>query len=172
MSDINNPRAAAWGGRRGQARGPRGRNRVRRGDVQAAILALLAEQDMHGYQILQELAERSGGAWRPSSGSIYPTLRQLQDQGLIRSHSSGSRRVFSVTELGRRSVRESGAAEPWRALVEAEGGVVNLRRAAESLLSAIAQVESAGTDRQLERATAVIGEARRSLYLLLAGEDA
>lgn len=174
MSDLNelHQGGPAWAGRRGGSGRGRRRNRVQRGDVQAAVLALLAEQDMHGYQILQELAERSGGAWRPSSGSIYPTLRHLQEQGLIRSRAVGSRRVFGITELGRRGVRESGDAEPWRTAAEAEGGRLALRRAAESLLSALAQVEGTGTDDQLGRATAILGDARRSLYLLLAGEDA
>lgn len=178
MSDFTDPRL---GGRPGRGGGPwfgpgfgrdrRGPNRVRRGDVQAAVLALLAEQDMHGYQIIQELAERSGGAWRPGAGSIYPTLRVLQEQGFIRSRSEGSKRVFSITDYGRRAARESGDAEPWQQYVEAEGARVNLRQATESLLSAISQVESAGTDEQAERATAIVNATRKSIYLMLAGED-
>jgi DNA-binding PadR family transcriptional regulator len=176
MSDFTDPRL---GGRRpGRGGDPwfgrdrRGPNRVRRGDVQAAVLALLAEEDMHGYQIIQELAERSGGAWRPGAGSIYPTLRLLQEQGFIRSRSEGSKRVFSITDYGRRTARESGDAEPWRQYVEAGSGRVDLRQATESLLSALSQVENAGSDDQIERATSIVSAARKSIYLMLAGEDA
>ncbi len=156
----------------GFGRDRRGPHRVRRGDVQAAVLALLSESDMHGYQIIQELAERSGGVWRPGAGSIYPTLRQLQEQGLIRSRTEGSKRVFSITDLGRRSAPGAGEREPWQHWADAEGPRMTLRRATESLLSAIAQVESAGTDRQAERAASIVGAARKSLYLLLAEEEA
>lgn len=157
------------GGFGGFGRGP---NRVRRGDVQAAVLALLAESDMHGYQIIQELAERSGGAWRPGAGSIYPTLRQLEEQGLIRSREEGSKRVFSITDPGRRSVSAAGQREPWQQWADADGPRAQLRRATESLLSAIAQVDAAGTDTQTGRAAEILGAARKSLYLLLAEEEA
>ncbi|MCA0294631.1 MAG: PadR family transcriptional regulator [Actinobacteria bacterium] len=155
----------------GFSRERRGSNRVRRGDVQTAVLALLAEADMHGYQIIQELAERSGGVWRPGAGSIYPTLRQLQEQGLIRSREEGSKRVFSITDLGRRSAPSGAEREPWQQWADADGSRVQLRRATESLLSAIAQVDAAGTDAQAVRAVEILGAARKSLYLLLAEEE-
>ncbi len=174
MTDF--PPPFGRGGRGGFAGGfgpeRRGPNRVRRGDVQAAVLALLAESDMHGYQIIQELAERSGGVWRPGAGSIYPTLRGLQEQGLINSQSMGSKRVFSVTERGRRLAQASGTSEPWLQYVDAEGARVKLRHATQSLLSAIAQVESAGTDSQAEQATGIVTAARKSLYLMLAEGEA
>ncbi len=150
----------------------RGPNRVRRGDVQAAVLALLAEADMHGYQMIQELAERSGGVWRPGAGSIYPTLRQLQDQGLIRSRSEGSRRVFSITDYGRRTSAESGDTEPWKVYAEHQGASVKLREASQSLLDALTLLDQTGNDADRERATAIVAETRRAVYLVLAGEDA
>jgi DNA-binding PadR family transcriptional regulator len=179
MSDFTDPRLVrgmdprrggrpGWGG----GFGGRGQARVRRGDVQAAVLALLAEEDMHGYQIIQELADRSGGLWRPGAGSIYPTLRQLQEQGLIRSRNEGSKRVFSITDYGRRAVADSGESEPWKQFAEAEGARVRLRQATEGLLSALAQVEAAGSDPQAEQATAIVSAARKSIYLMLAEEDA
>lgn len=181
MNDVTDPRfSRGMDPRRGGRPGPgwgggfggRGQARVRRGDVQAAVLALLAEQDMHGYQIIQELADRSGGLWRPGAGSIYPTLRQLQEQGLIRSRNEGSKRVFSITDYGRRAVADSGESEPWKQFTEAEGARVKLRQATEGLLSALSQVEAAGSDAQAEQATAIVSAARKSIYLMLAEEDA
>ena len=167
MRDLPDPR---HGGRGGWSH--RGPNRVRRGDVQAAVLALLAGADMHGYQIIQELAERSGGVWRPGAGSIYPTLRMLQEQGLIRSRNEGSRRVFSITDYGRRTVADSGDTEPWKVYAAAEGTSVKLREATQSLFGALAQVEETGDDALREKATAIVAGARRAVYLMLAGEDA
>lgn len=81
------------GGPFGGGRGGRGggRGRARRGDVRASILALLKDRPMHGYEMIQEIGERSGGAWKPSPGSVYPTLQLLEDEGLITSASEGAR---------------------------------------------------------------------------------
>ena len=78
------------GGRRGRHGG--GRPRVRRGDVRSAILDVLAGADepVNGYQVIQQIAERSDGAWRPSPGSVYPTIQQLQDEGLVDQHASAA----------------------------------------------------------------------------------
>ena len=86
---------------------------VRRGDVQPAVIALLKEQDMHGYQIIQELTERSGGAWNPSPGSIYPTLQMLEDQGMVTSEKVGGKRVFSLTDAGREYAETLPDQAPW-----------------------------------------------------------
>lgn len=173
MSDTTSPDGRSgggpWTGRGAERRGP---NRVRRGDVQAAVLALLGESDMHGYQIIQELAGRSGGVWRPGAGSIYPTLRMLQEQGFVRSRTDGAKRVFSITDYGRRLAAESGSRVPWQDYATAEGPRVQLRRASESLLAAVSQVEATGTDAQVDRAAAILGAARRSVYLMLAEDDA
>lgn len=163
-------RAEGWPGREG-GRERRGPNRVRRGDVQAAILALLTEQDMHGYQIIQELAGRSGGAWRPGPGSIYPTLQSLLEQGFISDREDGSKRVFSITPAGRRLAAAAGDREPWRGYAEADAGRIALRQAKQGLFQALAQVESAGQPRTIERATELVAATRKSLYLLLAEED-
>lgn len=182
MNHFNDPRLGRGGfdPRRGRRPGPgwgvpfagRGQPRVRRGEVQAAVLALLAQEDMHGYQIIQELAGRSGGFWRPGAGSIYPTLRQLEEQGLIHSRDEGSKRVFSITEYGRRAVQESGDSEPWKQFADAEGARARLRQATETLLSALSQLEAAGSDAQAEQAIAVVNAARKSIYLMLAEEGA
>ena len=84
----------------------RGGSRARRGDVRAAVLALLAEQPMHGYEMIKEIEERSGGYWRPSAGSIYPTLQLLEDEGLIAGTESEGKRRFELTDEGKAAVEE------------------------------------------------------------------
>ncbi|MEU0740174.1 PadR family transcriptional regulator [Streptomyces sp. NPDC006134] len=158
----------AWGGRgRG---GPRGR--ARRGDVRASILALLKDRPMHGYEMIQEIAERSGGVWKPSPGSVYPTLQLLEDEGLIVSESEGGKKLFSLTEAGRAAAGE-GPEAPWE---EASRGVDwealnDIRQAGFGLMEAFGQVWKTGSKEQREKALAVIGDARKKLYLILADED-
>ncbi|MGW5091904.1 PadR family transcriptional regulator [Streptomyces coelicoflavus] len=157
-----------WGGR-GQG-GPRGR--ARRGDVRASILALLKDRPMHGYEMIQEIAERSGGAWKPSPGSVYPTLQLLEDEGLIASESEGGKKLFALTEAGR-TAAEEGPEAPWE---EASRGVDwdalnDVRQAGFGLMEAFGQVWKTGSKEQREKALAVIGEARKKLYLILADED-
>src|SRR5207245_10698959 len=94
----------------GPGHGPRGRGRkARRGDFRTAALLLLAEEPRNGYQLMQEVEERSEGAWRPSPGSVYPALAQLEDEGLIRSEQIDGRRLFVITEQGRALVEARGA---------------------------------------------------------------
>ncbi|MDA5145191.1 MULTISPECIES: PadR family transcriptional regulator [Streptomyces] len=157
-----------WGGRgRG---GPRGR--ARRGDVRASILALLKDRPMHGYEMIQEIAERSGGAWKPSPGSVYPTLQLLEDEGLIASESEGGKKLFALTDAGR-TAAEEGPEAPWE---EASRGVDwealnDIRQAGFGLMEAFGQVWKTGSKEQREKALAVIGDARKKLYLILADED-
>ncbi|WP_328656491.1 PadR family transcriptional regulator [Streptomyces sp. NBC_00334] len=156
-----------WGGRgRG---GPRGR--ARRGDVRASILALLKDRPMHGYEMIQEIAERSGGAWKPSPGSVYPTLQLLEDEDLIASESGGGKKLFALTEAGR-TAAEEGPEAPWE---EASRGVDwealnDIRQAGAGLMEAFGQVWKTGSKEQREKALAVIGDARKKLYLILADE--
>ncbi|MGW3951530.1 PadR family transcriptional regulator [Streptomyces sp. NPDC004752] len=155
--------------------GPRGRGgprgRARRGDVRASILALLKSRPMHGYEMIQEIAERSGGAWKPSPGSVYPTLQLLEDEGLITSESESGKKLFSLTESGRAAADE-GPDAPWE---EAARGVDwealgEIRQAGSGLMEAFGQVWKAGSKEQREKAVAVINEARKKLYLILADE--
>lgn len=155
--------------------GPRGRGgprgRARRGDVRASILALLKERPMHGYEMIQEIAERSGGAWKPSPGSVYPTLQLLEDEGLIASESEGGKKLFSLTESGREAAGK-GADAPWE---EASRGVdwealTEVRQAGFGLMEAFGQVWKTGSKEQREKALAVVNDARRKLYLILADE--
>ncbi len=162
------------GGGPGGGSAPRERRggRARRGDIQAAVLTLLVEDDMHGYQIIGELDERSGGAWRPGAGSVYPTLRLLEEQGLITSRADGSKRVFSITPAGRTMAAAATDRAPWQHYREAEGARGKLRQATESLVGALAQVEATGTEEENAKAAAIVTAARKSVYLMLAGEDA
>ncbi|MFD5075350.1 PadR family transcriptional regulator [Streptomyces sp. NPDC058371] len=158
-----------WGGRGGRG-GPRGR--ARRGDVRASILALLKDRPMHGYEMIQEIAERSGGAWKPSPGSVYPTLQLLEDEGLIASESEGGKKLFALTEAGR-SAADEGPDAPWE---EAGRGVdwealSEIRQAGFGLMEAFGQVWKTGSKDQRDKALTVINEARKKLYLILADED-
>ena len=154
-------------------RGWHGRGRRGRGNVRAAILALLAEEPRHGYAIMTELAERSGGLWRPSPGSVYPVLQQLQDEGLVTSSDSEGRKVFALTDEGRRHVEEHAdeLREPWQV---AEHGprarVQSLMGASMALAAAVQQVARLADDEQATEALAVLEEARRSMYRILAGD--
>jgi DNA-binding PadR family transcriptional regulator len=166
-----------WPGRRWRmgrgAWGPWGAPgpRARRGDVRAAVLTLLAERPMHGYQVIQELEGRTGGAWRVSPGSVYPTLQLLEDEGLIAGQEVEGRRVYALTEAGRARVeamREQGQAAPWEEVAAEEGPFGGLRRAAFQLAAATMQVAQAGSKDQVERAVATLDEARRKIYTILA----
>src|SRR3954451_16569652 len=88
----------------GMPRGPRRRGRVPRGDVRAAVLLLLAEQPMHGYQLMQAIADRTGGRWTPSPGAIYPTISQLEDEGLVTVTADAGRKLVALTDAGRERV--------------------------------------------------------------------
>ncbi|MEU9882939.1 PadR family transcriptional regulator [Streptomyces phaeochromogenes] len=158
-----------WGGRGGRG-GPRGR--ARRGDVRASILALLKDRPMHGYEMIQEIAERSGGAWKPSPGSVYPTLQLLEDEGLISSATEGGKKLFSLTDAGRTAADE-GPDAPWE---DAGRGVdwealSDIRQAGFGLMEAFGQVWKTGSKEQREKALTVINDARKKLYLILADED-
>ena len=123
-------------------RGPK----VGRGDVRAAIIALLAEEPMHGYQIITELTERSGGVWRPSPGSVYPTLQAMEDQGLVTADKSEGRRVFSLTDEGRTAADAAGdGPAPWEEAARgADRSLVDLRGLMGEVGAAIMQVGQAG----------------------------
>ncbi len=157
-----------WGGK-----GPfGGRQKVSRGEVRAAILQLLSEEPMHGYQIMQELAERSDGMWRPSPGSIYPTLQQLADEELVRAEDSEGKKVYHLTDAGQAKVDESEAPPPWaRFDVEDLGGLFEIKDLAIQVGAAVMQVASAGSDEQLAEAKEILADTRSRLYQLLADGD-
>ena len=155
----------------GHGRGPWAR--AKRGDVRAAILLALADEPMHGYQIMQQLEQRSGGAWRPSPGSVYPTLQLLEDQGLIKGEEAEGKRVFSLTEAGvaeAAAVKERLGDSPF-----GEGGPQDprfaLRQAIMQLGAAVKQVAIAGSADDVQKALEILRTARKSIYALLADAD-
>ncbi|MEV0403420.1 PadR family transcriptional regulator [Actinoallomurus sp. NPDC050550] len=165
-----------WGPGFGPGFGPRGRGgrggrRMKRGNVRAAILALLAERPMHGYEMIQELANRTGGIWRPSPGSVYPTLQLLEDEGLISGQESSGKKLFALTDEGRGEAESAGRTPPWAEVTEDAGAAAtHVHTAMGQLMMAIRQVMHAGNEDQRERALDVINDARRRLYGILADD--
>lgn len=159
-------------GRRGFGRG----SRVRKGDVRAAILDLLAEGGQwNGYQLIQEIEGRTSGVWRPSAGSVYPALQQLEDEGLIAPLGEGRRRMFELTDAGRAYADEH--PEELRASWDAAAGMtdeasIEFHDLIRQVMMAVMEVRRAGSADQLAQARSVLAQARRSLYLILAEAEA
>ena len=146
--------------------------RVRRGNVRAAILALLAERPMHGYEMMQELAARTGGVWRPSAGSIYPTLQLLEDEGLVKSEEVGDRRRYALTDAGRAEVARREGPPPWEQVGrEGTGAGGRLREAGFQVAAAVMQAAATGTDEQVEKVRDILADARRRIYAVLGEES-
>ena len=151
----------------------RGMRRMRRGNVRAAILLLLAEEPRNGYQLMQELEQRSDGAWRPSPGSVYPALSLLADEGLIRGEAREGGTVYELTDAGRAHVEEHRErfGTPWeQAGAQVPEGTRELGRTLAQVAVATRQVMHAGSEAQTKAAAEILAEARRSLYRLLAEE--
>jgi DNA-binding PadR family transcriptional regulator len=147
-----------------------GGRRAKRGDVRTALLTLLADRPMHGYDLIRDLEERSGGAWRPSPGSIYPTLQLLEDEGLVTSEERDGKRVYTITDAGRVEVqerRERGRSEPWEFGPLGEG-FAQLRDSGFQLAAAAMQVARTGSEAQRTKAADILAEARKKIYALLA----
>jgi DNA-binding PadR family transcriptional regulator len=168
-----------WGefGRGFESRGPRGRGRkARRGDIRTAALLLLAEEPRNGYQIMQEVEERSEGVWSPSPGSVYPALAQLEDEGLIATEEREGRKLYSLTEAGQKAVAERGADRPapWEQMSDELSPLAHqLGKLIREVGFAFAQVMRTGSEAQMRSARDVLTQARRDLYRILAeGEDA
>src|SRR6187200_3002785 len=184
MSGSGGPRGqqgfGQWAGFGGAPFGPwwgSGRNwrapKARRGDVRAAILAVLAEQSMNGYQIIQEIATRSGGAWKPSPGSIYPTLQQLEDEGLVRVETDAGRRVYTLTDEGRAYVTEHAdeVSAPWQAMSEAGEDDDGFKPLIGQVAGAVWQIVATGSPEQQAKGREALVEFRRKLYSILAEDD-
>jgi DNA-binding PadR family transcriptional regulator len=158
-------------GRSGHRRGG-SRHRARRGAVPFAIFTLLEERPMHGYEIISELDARSGGRWRPSPGSIYPTLEKLEERGVISSEDVDGKRRFSLTDSGRdvlaalRAAEPDDAAAPWEHT--GTGGRGDLRRLTAELAGQIRQIARFGTAEQRDAARDALEETKRKLYTILA----
>ena len=162
-----------FGGPRGRGRG---RGRAGRGDVRAAIISLLSEEPRNGYQIIQEINERTGGLWRVSSGSVYPAIAQLEDEGLIEPTDGNGRKLFTLTAAGREHAEQNAEhlATLWEAGAE-DARLTEFLRYREligQLISATRQVDEVGTPAQREEAKQVLTRARQALYKILAADAA
>jgi DNA-binding PadR family transcriptional regulator len=165
---------SGWGGPRGGwggggwGRGPR----ARRGDVRAALLLLLEDEPRNGYQLIQEIEQRTGGVWRPSPGAVYPALQQLEDEGLVQTEEIEGRRAFRLTDEGRRYVEENRERlrAPWDEVTAAGPSFAELREVGFGLAAAVRQVARAGTEGQIEQAKRILDDARRAIYRILAEE--
>lgn len=161
------PHRGGRGGHRGMRRG-----RAQRGDVRAAVLILLANEPMHGYQLMQAISDRTGGAWRPSPGAIYPTISQLEDEGLVRVEKDAGRKLVSLTDTGRAHMDDTATrpADPFAAHTAAGDGP-DLRASLRDLQTAVRAVADGGNEAQIAAAHQVLADAKKSLYLLLADSE-
>ena len=160
-------------GPRGFRGGPRG-PRAKVGNLRLAILALLQEESRNGYSMIQETAQRSGGLWQPSPGSMYPALAGLEDEGLITVQPQDGKKTYALTELGLKYVQDNAEAlkAPWAS--EQEGGRGNhieLRQALHALMGAVKQVAQAGSEAQIKEAASILNTARKGMYRLLAEDE-
>lgn len=156
-------------------RGPR----VRRGDVRHAILdvlrsAALAEESINGYQVIQQIADRSGGAWRPSPGSVYPTVQQLEDEGLVSVAEGQGRRVLGLTGEGTTYVEQHAdeLAGVWAPFESPAGderdGRIDVKPEISQVMGAVWQIVSTGSEAQRRAALEILVDTRRRLYGVLA----
>ncbi|MEU4442021.1 PadR family transcriptional regulator [Actinosynnema sp. NPDC050801] len=160
-----------FGPGRGRGRGRGGRQP--KGNVRAAVLTLLGERPMHGYEMIQEIGRRTDGLWRPSPGSVYPTLQMLADEGLVAStEEAGGKKLFTLTETGRAEAAKLEGVPPWQQVNDdLDAHAAKLRTSARHLGAAMQQMAHAGTREQQARAVEVLGEARRKLYAILGEFD-
>src|SRR3954451_5305011 len=163
----------SFGGFGGFGGGP-GRGGPRRGrpNVRPAVLALLLERPMHGYEMIQELESRTGGIWRPSPGSVYPTLQLLEDEGLIEATAEGGRKSYRLTEDGRPEAETAAENPPWSRIGDdTMSQAQDFRDAAVGIMSALKQVGFSGTPEQRQKALEVLNDTKRKLYAILADSE-
>jgi DNA-binding PadR family transcriptional regulator len=192
MSEARHGRHGRHGHRGPGHRGPRGQfpfgpgfpfggpgfrhgRKARRGDVRAAALVLLEEEPRNGYQLMQEIERRSDGAWRPSPGSVYPALQQLEDEGLVTTREADGRKLYELTDAGRAYVEENRAelGAPWEAFsADVSDESWELMALVKDVAIAAVQVQRAGDEAQAEQASKVLADTKRRLYLILADDEA
>ena len=150
--------------------GPRGSRRAGKGDIRSVILSLLGEGPSNGYGLIKAIAERTNGAWRPSPGSVYPTLQQLVDEELIVSRGDGRKTEFELTDAGTTYVaeHEDDFAKAWEATPGRSEGATEFFESVGKLMGVVGQFRSGATDAQRKAAAEKLDEARRALYLILA----
>jgi DNA-binding PadR family transcriptional regulator len=173
-SGFGGHRGWGWGGGFGPGPGGPRRGRSRRGDVRAAILLLLEEEPRNGYAVMQEVEERSSGAWRPSPGSVYPALAQLEDEGLIAPTEGEQGKAFRLTDAGKAHLDEhrERLGTPWQTASEGmPAGMHDLKRTIGGVAMAAMQAAQTGDPQVLEQTRTILDDARKAIYRALAGED-
>jgi DNA-binding PadR family transcriptional regulator len=145
---------------------------AKRGDMSPILLRVLAEKPMHGYEIIRELEQKSHGLWRPSPGSVYPTLQLLEEQDLVESRDEGGKKVYTITDEGRSQAKSSKARGPWECRDDKHDmeQVMEVRGSILEFIGTMRQLMRGGTADQQERAIAVIKEAKSKLDSIL-GEE-
>jgi DNA-binding PadR family transcriptional regulator len=151
-------------------RGWGGGRRMRRGDVRGEVLSALLEGPAHGYEVIRRLGEKSGGVWKPSPGSVYPTLQLLEDAGLVLATEQDGKRVYELTDEGRAEAEQQATegGSPWGAETPEMASRFKVRDAAAQLHMAARQVAHTGNPDQIERAIAALRQARQAIYQILA----
>jgi DNA-binding PadR family transcriptional regulator len=147
-----------------------GRGQIRRGEIRPLILAALAAKPMHGYEVIQALEAQSGGRWRPSAGSVYPTLQQLADEGLVTSDEVDGRRTYTLTDQGREAAAANPAPTPWDD--PASDREADLKQLGMQLVGAVLQVQRMGSAHARRETHRILADARRQVYRLLADDEA
>jgi DNA-binding PadR family transcriptional regulator len=144
---------------------------VRRGNVRFAILAVLQEKPMHGYQVIQELESRTDGRWRPSAGSVYPTLQLLDDEGLVTSEEVDGRRTYTLTDAGRKAAGDTPLSRHFGMDADAAAEGLDVRKLAVHLVGAAVQVKRMGSPDANKAAREILVAARKRMYQLLADDE-
>jgi DNA-binding PadR family transcriptional regulator len=147
-----------------------GSGSVRRGNVRFAILAVLQEKPMHGYQVIQELESRTDGRWRPSAGSIYPTLQLLEDEGLVTSQDVDGRRTYTLTDAGRKAAVDTPLSRHFGMDADPGAEGLDVRKLAVHLIGAAVQVKRMGSPEANKAARDILVDARKQMYRLLADD--
>jgi DNA-binding PadR family transcriptional regulator len=145
---------------------------VRRGEIRPLILAVLRQKPMHGYEVIQELESQSGGRWRPSAGSVYPTLQQLADEGLVTSTEVDGRRTYTLTDAGQKLAAEAGTRSPWTdSDADSDADKPDVVRLAMQLAGAAVQVQKMGSPQARTEASRILTDARKQMYRLLSEDE-
>ena len=143
---------------------------MRRGEVRTALLIALLDGPGHGYELIQLLETKTEGRWRPSPGSVYPSLQMLADEGMATASDIDGKRVYEITDEGRTAAEEHIATKgyPWVAMDEGRGDQRGLMSAMKDLAVAAKMVGMSGSPEDIERASVILNKARKDLYGILA----
>ncbi len=145
--------------------------RTPRGDIKYILLSLLAEQSRHGYDLIKELEARYGGFWKPSPGSVYPTLQLLEEGGYLISEQVEGKKVYTITETGRQLLAERGDPQDWMTRRNKPQQWMELGNAIADLGGIVMQVARSGNADHINRVREILNRAKREIYTILAEEE-